>query len=70
VQQNPWSSTGGSLAVTYEACRHKKGFFPQSFRFTDGRRRGCVPLDVHVGGQDETRHIVVSLFAGRCPNPS
>jgi len=43
VQQNPWSPRQGSLSVTYRACLHKRGFFPQSFRFTDGRRRGCVP---------------------------
>jgi hypothetical protein len=66
VQQNPWSSPAGSQSVTYKACAHKPGFFPQSFRFTDGRLRGCVPIDVRVNGQRSTRHIVLSLFAGRC----
>ena len=66
VQQNPWSSRQGSQSVTYQACRHKRGFFPQSFRFTDGRRRGCVPLDVRVNGHRQTSRIVLSLFAGPC----
>ena len=66
VQQNPWSSPAGSQSVTYEACPGKPGFFPQSFRFTDGRLRGCVPIDVRVGGQRTSRRIVLSLFAGRC----
>jgi hypothetical protein len=66
VQQNPWSPRQGSLSVTYRACLHKRGFFPQSFRFTDGRRRGCVPLDVRVDGQRKTSHIVLSFFAGPC----
>ena len=54
VQQNPWSPRQGSMWVGYRACLHKPGFFPQSFRFTDGRHRGCVPLDVRVGGQRKT----------------
>ena len=66
VQQNPWSPRQGSASVTYRACLHKQGFFPQSFRFTDGRHRGCVPLDVRVGGRRKTTHIVLSFFAGRC----
>ena len=70
VQQNPWSPRQGSVSVTYRACLHKPGFFPQSFRFTDGRIRGCVPLDVLVGGQRKTSHIVLSLFAGRCRTSS
>ncbi len=70
VQQNPWSSPQGSVSVTYRACSHKPGFFPQSFRFTDGRIRGCVPLDVRVGGQRKTSHIVLSFFAGRCRTSS
>lgn len=70
VQQNPWSPPQGSVSVTYQACSHKPGFFPQSFRFTDGRKRGCVPLDVRVGGQRKTSHIVLSFFAGRCRTSS
>jgi hypothetical protein len=70
VQQNPWSPPQGSQAVTYRACLHKRGFFPQSFRFTDGRVRGCVPLDVRVEGQRETNRIVLSLFAGPCTRSS
>jgi hypothetical protein len=66
VQQNPWSPRQGSVSVTYRACLHKPGFFPQSFRFTDGRKRGCVPLDVRIGGQPKTSRIVLSFFAGRC----
>jgi hypothetical protein len=70
VQQNPWSLRQGSVSVTYRACLHKPGFFPQSFRFTDGRKRGCVPLDVRVGEQRKTSHIVLSFFAGRCRTSS
>lgn len=70
VQQNPWSPRQGSVSVRYRACSHKPGFFPQSFRFTDGRIRGCVPLDVRVGEQRKTSHIVVSFFAGRCRTSS
>jgi hypothetical protein len=66
VQQNPWSPRQGSVSVTYRSCAHKHGFFPQTFRFTDGRRRGCVPLDVRVDGQARSRRIVLSFFAGRC----
>ena len=70
VQQNPWSPRQGSLSVTYRACLDRRGFFPQSFRFTDGRRRGCVPLDVHVDGQHKTKRIVLSFFAGTCKTSS
>ncbi len=70
VQQNPWSPRQGSVSVTYRACLHKRGFFPQSFRFTDGRKRGCVPLEVRVGGQRKTSNIVLSFFAGRCRTSS
>jgi hypothetical protein len=70
VQQNPWSPRQGSVSVTYRACLHKRGFFPQSFRFIDGRRRGCVPLDVRVGGQRKTSRIVLSFFAGTCRTSS
>jgi hypothetical protein len=70
VQQNPWSPRQGSVSVTYRACLHKHGFFPQSFRFTDGRIRGCVPLDVRVGGPRKVSHITLSFFAGRCRTSS
>ena len=70
VQQNPWSPHQGSQSVTYRACVHKRGFFPQSFRFTDGRRRGCVPLDVRIDGQRESSRIVLSFFAGPCRTSS
>lgn len=70
VQQNPWSPRQGSVSVTYRACLHEPGFFPQSFRFTDGRKRGCVPLDVRVDGQRKTSRIVLSFFAGPCRTSS
>jgi hypothetical protein len=70
VQQNPWSPRQGSVSVRYRACLHKPGFFPQSFRFIDGRIRGCVPLDVRVGGRRKTSRIVLSFFAGRCRTSS
>ena len=38
----------------------------RGFAFTGGRTRGCVPLDVRVGGQSRVRHVTLSLFAGSC----
>ena len=42
------------------------GFFAQGFAFTDGRIRGCVPLEVRVGGQARVHRVTLSLFAGSC----
>jgi hypothetical protein len=56
----------GAVAVTYSSCRHPSGFFPQGFTFTGGRTRGCVPLDMRIGGEPGIRHVTISLFAGRC----
>ena len=42
------------------------GFFAQGFKFTDGRIRGCVPLEVRVGGQARVQRVTLSLFAGSC----
>ena len=38
-------------AATYRPCSEVTGFFAQGFAFTDGRIRGCVPLEVRVGDQ-------------------
>jgi hypothetical protein len=68
VIENPDSPVGGVAAVAYHACPHATGFFAQGFAFTDGRARGCVPLDVRIGSEPGVRHITLSLFAGSCPS--
>jgi len=57
---------GGVTSATYHACRQAGGFFAQGFTFTGPPFRGCVPLDVTVGGQARVRHVTLSLFAGSC----
>jgi hypothetical protein len=42
------------------------GFYAQGFAFTDGQIRGCVPLEVRVGGQARVQRVTLSLFAGSC----
>lgn len=66
VMSNPYSPPGGVVAATYHSCPGKWGFFAQSFTFTDGRIRGCVPMDIHVHGEPQIRHVTLSLFAGPC----
>jgi hypothetical protein len=56
----------GVTAATYRPCARVAGFFAQSFTFTGGRTRGCVPLDVQTGDQRQVRHVTLSLFAGSC----
>jgi hypothetical protein len=53
-------------AATYRPCSQVTGFFAQGFAFTDGRIRGCVPLEVRVGGQARVQRVTLSLFAGSC----
>ncbi len=65
VLHNPSAPRRGVVAVTYHACAHAWGFFPQTFTFTDGRLRGCVPMDITAQG-GPTRRVVLSLFAGAC----
>jgi hypothetical protein len=38
----------------------------QGFAFTDGKIRGCVPLEVRVGGRARGQRVTLSLFAGSC----
>jgi len=57
---------GGVTSATYHACRKAGGFYAQGFAFTRAPFRGCVPLDVTVGGQARVRHLTLSLFAGSC----
>jgi hypothetical protein len=55
------------------ACARARGFFPQSFDFTDGRIRGCVPLDMQIDRQRRIHHVTASLFDRSCQrqgNPS
>jgi hypothetical protein len=59
------ASPPGVAAATFHGCPHAWGFFPGGFQFTDGRVRGCVPMDVTVRGE-WTRRVVLSLFAGDC----
>jgi hypothetical protein len=63
---NPYAPAGVT-AATYRPCARVAGFFAQSFAFTGGQTRGCVPLDVKIGGQPRVRHVTLSLFAGSCP---
>jgi len=56
----------GVTAATYRPCPHQVGFFPQYFAFAGGRVRGCVPLEVRIGDQPQTRRVTLSLFAGSC----
>ena len=53
-------------SATYHACRKAGGFFAQGFAFTRPPFRGCVPLDVTIGGQARARHLTLSLFARSC----
>jgi hypothetical protein len=64
VIDSPYAS--GVTAATYRPCPGQLGFFAQSFAFTDGRIRGCVPLDVRAGGEPRVRRVTLSLFAGAC----
>jgi len=59
-------SERGVTSATYHACRKAGGFYAQGFAFTRPPFRGCVPLDVTVGGQAAARHLTLSLFAGSC----
>jgi hypothetical protein len=56
----------GVTAATYHSCSHAHGFFAQAFAFTDGKIRGCVPLEVRVAGQARVQRVTLSLFAGSC----
>ena len=57
---------GGVAAVTYQSCSGQPGFFPQILAFTNGKIRGCVPLDVTIGRDARVHHVALSLFAGHC----
>jgi hypothetical protein len=65
VIDNPYAPHGVT-AATYRSCPHVAGFFAQSFAFTDGHVRGCVPLEVRVGDQARVHRVTLSLFAGSC----
>ena len=65
VIDNPYA-LHGVTAATYRPCANVTGFYAQGFAFTDGRIRGCVPLEVRVGDQARVRRVTLSLFAGSC----
>jgi len=68
---NPYAHLRGVsdvTAATYRSCPHATGFFAQGFAFSGGRVRGCVPLEVRIGGEPRVRHVTLSLFAGSCPS--
>jgi hypothetical protein len=65
VIDNPYAPAGVP-AASYSSCSGQAGFFAQGFAFTDGRIRGCVPLEVRVGGEPQVRRVTLSLFAGSC----
>jgi hypothetical protein len=66
VISSPFSTVGGVTAATYRSCPTEWGFFSQSFTFTRGQTRGCVPLEVRIGRQPQVHHVTISLFAGPC----
>jgi hypothetical protein len=63
---NPYSPVGGVTAITYRACGHQAGLYPQDIVFGHGLNRGCVPLGVQAGARGKARQLMLSLFAGRC----
>jgi hypothetical protein len=65
VIDNPHAQHGVT-AATYRSCPHTAGFYAQGFAFTDGKIRGCVPLEVRVAGQARVQRVTLSLFAGSC----
>jgi len=65
VIDNPYARHGVT-AATYRPCTNVTGFFAQGFAFTNGQIRGCVPLEVRVGGQARVQRVTLSLFAGSC----
>jgi hypothetical protein len=65
VIDNPYA-LHGVTAATYRPCANVTGFFAQGFAFTDGRIRGCVPLEVRVADQARVHRVTLSLFAGSC----
>ena len=65
VIDNPYAPHGVT-AATYRPCANATGFFAQGFAFTDGKIRGCVPLEVRVGGRARVQRVTLSLFAGSC----
>ena len=65
VIDNPYARHGVT-AATYRPCANATGFFAQGFAFTDGKIRGCVPLEVRVGGRARVQRVTLSLFAGSC----
>ena len=65
VIDNPYARHGVT-AATYRPCANVTGFYAQGFAFTDGQIRGCVPLEVRVGGQARVQRVTLSLFAGSC----
>jgi hypothetical protein len=64
VIDNPYAHR--VTAATYRPCANVTGFFAQGFAFTNGQIRGCVPLEVRVGGQARVQRVTLSLFAGSC----
>jgi hypothetical protein len=65
VIDNPYARHGVTAAI-YRPCANATGFFAQGFAFTDGKIRGCVPLEVRVGGRARVQRVTLSLFAGSC----
>jgi hypothetical protein len=64
---NPYAQGIGLVAAaTYHPCSDRSGFFAQGFTFTNGRLRGCVPLEVRIDHQPLVRHVTISLGAGSC----
>lgn len=67
VIDNPAAQSRGIsrlTSATYHACSGRTTFFAQGFAFTAPPFRGCVPLDITIGGR--SHHVILSMFAGEC----
>jgi len=69
------ASSGSTLtrdeAVTYQACATGvTTAWVGGFDLTgEARSAACIPLEVRVEGEAQSRRIVISLFNGVCKNP-
>jgi hypothetical protein len=63
-----YGSATGEQAVTYQACASSKpaGYAWIGGFLLRGRRAGCVPIDVIVAGEANSRHAAVPLGVTRC----
>lgn len=65
TSQDTAAGSHAATSVVYHACPHW-GFFAQYIKFTDGRTRGCVPLDVQIAARSRARRMMLDLFTRSC----